>query len=112
MTRNIGDNIVISAADALRTVGTADNVTGDHANMDLKLQGQTARLAAYGAYAVCVGLLAIFAFVVWLTRPVPAGGMNWDMAALTWIAVGVVVVIVSAAHVAMTGQLLEAAKRR
>jgi uncharacterized RDD family membrane protein YckC len=111
MTRIIGDNIVISARDARRTVGTADNVTGDHANMHMKLQGQTARLAAYGAYAVCVGLLAVFAFIVWLTRPVPTGGMNWGMAALTWIAVGVVVIVVSAAHIAMTGQLLEAAKR-
>ncbi len=92
--------------------GPADIVTGDQANMESKLQGQTARLAAYGAYAVCVGLLAVFAFVVWLTRPVPTGGMNWDMAALTWIAVGVVVVTVSAAHIALTGQLFEAAKRR
>ncbi len=112
MTRIIGDNIVISAGAALRTVGTVDTVTGGHANMDMKLRGQTARLAAYGAYAVCVGLLAVFAFVVWLTRPVPTGGMNWGMAALTWIAVGVVVVVVSAAHIAMTGQLFEAAKRR
>ena len=58
------------------------------------------------------GSLGRIAFVVWLTRPVPTGGMNWGMAALTWIAVGVVVIVVSAAHIAMTGQLFEAAKRR
>jgi hypothetical protein len=80
--------------------------------MDMKLQGQTARLAAYGAYAVCVGLLAALAFLFWLTRPVPTGGMNWGMTALTLIAAGVVVVVVSAAHIAMTGQLFEAAKRQ
>ncbi len=111
MTRIIGDNIVISVG-TRGTVLAPDNVTGGHENMDMKLQGQTARLAAYGAYAVCVGLLAVFAFVVWLTRPVPTGGMNWGMAALTWIAIGVVVIIVSAAHIAMTGQLFEAAERR
>jgi uncharacterized membrane protein len=79
--------------------------------MDMRMQGQTARLAAYGAYAVCVGLLGVFAFLVWLTRPVPTGGMNMGMAALTWIAAAVVVIIVSAAHVAMAGQLLVAARR-
>ena len=47
--------------------------------MDMKLQGRLLGLAAYGAYAVCVGLLAVFGFVVWLTMPVPTGGMNWGM---------------------------------
>ena len=80
--------------------------------MQMKLQGQTARLAAYGAYAVCVGLLVVFGFLVWLTRPVPTGGMNSAMFALTLISAGVVVVIVGAAHIALTGQLFEAAKRQ
>jgi hypothetical protein len=79
--------------------------------MQLKMQGQVARLAAYGAYAVCAGLVVVFAFIVWLTRPVPAGGMNEGMAVLTWICAAVVVILVGAAQIAMTGQLFEAARR-
>jgi hypothetical protein len=78
--------------------------------MEIRMEGQVARLAAYGAYMVVVGLVVIFAFLAWLTAPVPTGGENAGMAGLTLISAAVVVVIVAAAHVALARQLLAASR--
>jgi len=75
------------------------------------MQGQIARLAAYGAYLVVAGLIGVFAFLVWLTMPVPTGGMNGGMAALTLIPAAVVVVIVAAVHIVLARQLSGGARR-
>jgi hypothetical protein len=75
------------------------------------MQGQIARLAAYGAYLVVVGLIGVLAFLWWLTRPVPTGGMNGGIAALTLIPAVVVVVALAAVHIVLARQLLAGAKR-
>jgi hypothetical protein len=79
--------------------------------MDMHMRGTTARLAAYGAYVVTVGLVVVGAVFVWLTIPVPTGGENLAMGILTWIAAAVVVAILGAAHVALGRQLMIAARR-
>jgi hypothetical protein len=77
--------------------------------MEMHLRGTTARLAAYGAYVVTIGLVAVLGFFVWLTIPVPTGGENIAMGILTWIAGAVVVGILGTAHVVLARQLLVAA---
>jgi hypothetical protein len=66
-----------------------------------------ARWAAYGAYVVVVALIGVFGVVVALTRPVPTGGMNWGLAAVTWISTFVPIVALIAAHIALARQLLD-----
>lgn len=79
--------------------------------MELHMRGQVARLAAYGGFAVVVVLLAVFGFIIWLTKPVPTGGENQAMATVTWISGAVVLLVLAAAHVALGRQLLAAARR-
>ena len=35
-----------------------------------------AKLAGLGAYGACLGMLALFALLIFLTRPVPQGGIT------------------------------------
>jgi hypothetical protein len=67
---------------------------------------QVARVAAYGAYGVAAGLIAVYAGLVALTWPVPTGGMNLGIAMVTWISCLVPVVALFAVHVVMANQLL------
>jgi hypothetical protein len=78
--------------------------------LEMRMQGQIARLAAYGAYVVVIGLVVVFAGLAWLTTPVITGGENAGMEAVTLIAAAVVVLVVAAAHVAIARQLLAAAR--
>jgi hypothetical protein len=77
---------------------------------ELRMEGRVARMAAYGAYAVTAGLVAVLGFLVWLTWPVSTGGMNSGMAGLTWIVAAVIVLILGGAHIALAQQLMGAAK--
>ena len=69
------------------------------------------QLAAYGAYVVVAALVAAFAGFVRLTWPASTGGMNWDLAWVTWISCVVPVIALIAAHVVLAGQLLEEHRR-
>ncbi|GEM_PF-3194416 len=77
----------------------------------IRMEGRTALLASYGAYAVTAALLGVLGFMIWLTRPVPTGGMRTDMSIVTWICTVVILAIVGAAHVALGRQLQAAARR-
>jgi hypothetical protein len=57
------------------------------------------RLAAFGALAVALGIVGIFALLVFFTTPTPTGGIDWTLAQLTWISVGGVVLALIAIHV-------------
>jgi hypothetical protein len=70
------------------------------------MQPKTARLAALGAYAVCVALIAIYALVAWVSRHTSTGGIRTELSVVTWISVGLVVLSLVVLHVAIAGQLM------
>lgn len=71
-----------------------------------------ARLAGLGALGASAGLLALFALVVFVTRGTPHSGMDAAMRAMTWIAVGGVIVALVAVHVMIGRRLLNVAAGR
>lgn len=70
------------------------------------MQPKTARLAALGAYAVCIALIAIYALVAWVSRHTSTGGIRWELSVVTWISVGLVVLGLIVVHIAIAGQLM------
>ncbi len=65
-----------------------------------------AKLAGLGAYSACAGLLALFALVIFLTRPVARGGLLPALSYVTWISLAVVFAALMAAHIAIGRQLM------
>ena len=70
-----------------------------------------ARLAAFGALAVTLGLVVLFALFVFLTRP-HGGGIDRTESWVAWISAGVVVALLIAAHVHYARVLLRVAAGR
>ena len=69
-----------------------------------------ARLAGLGAFGACAGFIALFAFVAWISRHTPRGGMMPTLSVVTWISVGLVVLALVAVHVYLGKQLLSLAR--
>lgn len=69
-----------------------------------------ARLAGLGAFGACAGLLALYLFLVYLTRPASRGGIDIVNAAVAWIALGGLFAALIIAHIAIGKQLLQLAK--
>jgi hypothetical protein len=65
-----------------------------------------ARLAGLGAFAACVAFAALFAFVAYISRRTPTGGMMPALSVVSWISIGLVVVALIAVHIAIGRQLL------
>ena len=65
-----------------------------------------ARLAGLGAFGACAGFVALFAFVAYISRHTPTGGMLPALSAVVWISLGLVVLALIAVHVAIGRQLL------
>lgn len=65
-----------------------------------------ARLAGLGAFGACVGFIAIYAFVIYLSRHTATGGMMPALSAVAWISIGLVVLALIAVHVAIGKQLM------
>jgi hypothetical protein len=65
-----------------------------------------ARLAGLGAFGACVGMVALFAGLIYLSRHTPTGGMPVSLSWLTWISLAVVFVALIVVHVAIGRQLL------
>lgn len=65
-----------------------------------------ARLAGVGAFAACVGLVALYALLVYLTRPMPLSGIDLTSAIVVWISLGGVFAALIVLHVAIGRQLL------
>jgi len=65
-----------------------------------------ARAAGLGAFAACIGFAALFAYVVYISRNTPTGGMMPALSAVSWISIGLVVLSLIAVHVAIGKQLL------
>ena len=69
-----------------------------------------ARLAGLGALGASAGLLALFAFLVFITRPVASGGIDTVNAVVTWISLGGLFLALILVHVLIGRKLLILAK--
>jgi hypothetical protein len=65
-----------------------------------------ARLAGLGAFGACAVFVVLYAFVAYITRHTPTGGMTQTLSAVTWISLGLVVISLIAVHVAIGKELL------
>ncbi|MEP6494057.1 MAG: hypothetical protein ABJF01_15345 [bacterium] len=65
-----------------------------------------ARLAGLGAFGACALFVALFAYVAFISRHTPTGGMMPALSAVAWISLGLVVLALIAVHVLIGKQLL------
>jgi hypothetical protein len=65
-----------------------------------------ARLAGFGAFVASGAFVALFAYVAFISRHTTTGGMMPALSAVSWISLGLVVLALIAAHVAIGRQLL------
>lgn len=65
-----------------------------------------ARLAGWGAFAACAGLVALYGLLVYLTRPMPLSGLDLTNAVVVWVSLGGVFAALIVLHVAIGRQLL------
>jgi hypothetical protein len=65
-----------------------------------------ARLAGLGAFGACAVFVALFAYVAYISRHTPTGGMMPALSDVVWISLGLVVLALIAVHVAIGRQLL------
>jgi hypothetical protein len=71
-----------------------------------------ARLAGLGAFGACAAFIGLYAFVAYISRHTPTGGMMPALSAVTWISLGMVVLAIIAVHVAIGKQLMRLAEGR
>lgn len=64
-----------------------------------------ARLAGFGALGACGAFVALFAYIVYLSRHTPTGGMMPALSVVSWISIGVVVLALIVVHIAISKQL-------
>ena len=64
------------------------------------------RLAAFGAFGVAAGCVAVLALFVWFTQPTPNAGMDYEHRLISRVAVGVIVTAVAAVPVVYARQLM------
>ena len=69
-----------------------------------------AKLAGLGAFGACAGFIALFAYVAYISRHTPTGGMMPALSAVVWISIGLVVLSLVGVHILLGRQLLELAK--
>lgn len=66
-----------------------------------------ARLAAFGAIGVSIGVLALYALIAFGTRHTQTGGIDSTLAVLTWISAAVPAAAIIAAHLAFAKILFD-----
>ena len=69
-----------------------------------------AKLAGLGALGACGGLLALYALIVFNSRPSQLSGIDSTNAVVTWIALGGLILALILVHVVLGKQLLRLAK--
>lgn len=69
-----------------------------------------AKLAGLGAFGASAGLLGLFAFLVFITRPLRVGGIDVVNAVVTWISLGGLFLALILVHVLIGRRLLLLAK--
>ena len=76
---------------------------------ELKLKPY-AKFAALGALGVCGGVLALFVFMAYFTRPVPLGGIDQTQSLLAWIGMAIPFSLIIGAHLVYARVLMNYAK--
>lgn len=71
-----------------------------------------ARLIGLGAFGACAAFVALFAYVAYISRHTPLGGMMPALSAVTWISLAIVVLALIAVHIVIGKQLLQLAEGR
>jgi hypothetical protein len=66
-------------------------------------------LAAVGALGVCVVLLALLALVIFISLP---GGIDKNEAFITWVSVGIMLLLMVAGHLVYARILFQASRGR
>jgi len=69
-----------------------------------------ARLAGLGAFGACAAFVGLFALLAYVSRHTATGGMNTELAVVTWISLGLVFASLIAVHVMIGRRLLELAQ--
>ena len=71
-----------------------------------------ARLVGLGAFGACAAFVALFAYVAFLSRHTPTGGMMPALSAVVWISLAIVVLGLIGVHVLLGKELLRLAEGR
>ncbi|MEO6446103.1 MAG: hypothetical protein ABIZ91_02415 [Gemmatimonadaceae bacterium] len=66
--------------------------------------------ASFGAMAVAVSLVALYAFMVWVSMPAPHGGIDQVHAVIAYIGIAGPLGAIAAAHVVFYRQLRDYAR--
>lgn len=70
------------------------------------MRTKVAKLAGLGAFGACVGFVALYLLIAYVSRHTTTGGIMPVLSVVTWISVGLVVLALIAVHVAVGRQLL------
>ena len=73
---------------------------------------RVAKLAAVGAVAVSLGVLAVYAALVFLIRPSRTGGIDQTSTVVVWISLAIPVLLIVAVHLVFAKVLFDAANQR
>ena len=76
---------------------------------ELKLK-PFAKFAALGALGVCGGVLGLYVFLAFFTRPVPLGGIDQTHSVLTLISLAIPFALIIGAHLVYARVLMNYAK--
>lgn len=68
------------------------------------------KLAGLGALSVCLGLVAVYGLIAFISTPRATGGIDWAHATIVYIGVGLVILALIAVHVVLGRQLLAGAR--
>lgn len=79
--------------------------------MDIDMK-KYAKPASFGALAVAVGLVAFYAFMVWVSMPALSGGIDSAHAMIAYIGIACPLAAIAAVHVAFYKQLSNYAKEQ
>ena len=71
---------------------------------------KVAKLAGLGAFGACAGFIALFAYVAFISRHTPTGGMTPALSAVSWISIGLVVLALIGVHIMLGKRLLHLAQ--
>jgi hypothetical protein len=76
------------------------------------MPSKVAKLAGLGAFGACAAFVGLFAYIAYISRHTPTGGMMPALSAVAWISLGLVVLALIAVHIVIGKQLLLLAKGR
>ena len=84
----------------------SSSVLSFNGRLEVAMPPRIARLAGLGAFGACVGFVALYLYVAWLSRDTATGGMTPVLSVVTWISLALVVLALIAIHVVIGKQLM------